>query len=95
MLCIAKARRIVLQSRSSVHNITSSGHFGHFREQNRTIFRCYRIAIFFFQSRFKLWSNVSKMLNFQNIEILISLHRHFNTLRRRAKKLVQNTNVYK
>ena len=28
MLCIAKTRRIVLQSRSLVHNTTSSGHFG-------------------------------------------------------------------
>ena len=29
MLCIAKARRIVLQSCSLVHNTTSSGHLGH------------------------------------------------------------------
>ena len=28
MLCIANTRRIVLQSRSLVHNTTSSGHFG-------------------------------------------------------------------
>ena len=28
MLCLANTRRIVLQSRSLVHNTTSSGHFG-------------------------------------------------------------------
>ena len=68
MLCIANTRRIVLQSRSLVHNTTSSGHFG---RAIRTIFRCYKIANFF-QTRFKLWNSVFKMkLNFQNIDASI------------------------
>ena len=80
MLCIANTRCIVLQSRSLVHNTTSSGHFGrairdHFWEQIRTIFRCYKIANFF-QTRFKLWNSVFKMLNFRNIEKLIALQMH-------------------
>ena len=81
MLCIANTRRIVLQSRSLVHNTASSGHFGcairrPFLEQNPTIFRCYKIAIFF-QTRFKLWNSVFEMLKFQNTEKVISLHIHF------------------
>ena len=31
----------------------------------------------FFQTRFKLWNSVFKILNFPNIEKLISLHIHF------------------
>ena len=77
MLCKANTRHIVLQSRSLVYNTTSSGHFGHAnREQNHTIFRCYKIANFF-QTRFKLLNSVLKMLNFQNIEKVISLHMYF------------------
>ena len=47
---------------------------------SRTIFEsksCYKIANFF-QTRFKLWNSVFKMLNFQNIEKLISLHMYLN-----------------
>ena len=78
--CIANTRRIVLQSRSLVHNTTSSGHVNvrfedHFWEQNRTMFRRYNIANFF-QILFKLWSSVLKMLNFRNIEKLIALQMH-------------------
>ena len=36
MLCVANTRRIVLQSRSLVHNTTSSRHFG--RAYSKTIF---------------------------------------------------------
>ena len=37
----------------------------------------------FFQTRFKLWNSVLKMLNFQNTEKLISLHMHFKILGKR------------
>ena len=50
-----------------------------FLRANRSIFGCYKMAIFFFQTRFKLWNSVFKMLNFQNIEKLISLHMHSAT----------------
>ena len=81
MLCIDNTRCIVLQSPSLVHNITSSGHFGcvirrPFLRAKSPIFRCYKITNFF-QTRFKLWNSVFKMLNFQTIEKLILLHIHF------------------
>ena len=53
----------------------------HFWEQNRTIFSCYKIANFF-QTRFKLWNSVFEMLNFQNMEKVISLHIHFKVIMR-------------
>ena len=82
MVCIANTRRIVLQSHSLVHNIRHQDILAarfedHFWEQNRTIFRCYKITNFF-QTQIKLWDSVFKMLNIQDIEKLISLHIHFN-----------------
>ena len=73
MLCIANTRHIVLQSCSLVHNTTSSGYFG-------CAIRIPFLRANFFQTRFKLWNSVLKVLIFQNIEKLISLHMHFNTL---------------
>ena len=85
MLCTANTSRILMESRRLVHSSTSchvTGHFG------RAIRRAFLIAksrsgeiieiANFFQTRFKLWSSVFKLLNFQNIEKLISLHMHFN-----------------
>ena len=45
MLCIANTRLIVLQSRSLVHNTTSSGHFG--RAIRRPFLRAIKSPIFF------------------------------------------------
>ena len=81
MLCIANTCRIVLQSRSLVttlrhQDILAARFEDHFGEQNRIIFRCYKIADFF-QTRFQLWNSAFEMLNFQNIEKVIPLHIHF------------------
>ena len=81
MLCIANARRIVLQPRSLVHNTTSSGHFDRairrpFLRAKSHTFRCFKIA----KHGLNFWNSVFKMLNFQNIEKLVSLHLHFNLL---------------
>ena len=62
-------------------NTTSSGHFG--REIRRPFVRAKShnfqvfLSRYFFQTRFKLWNSVLKMLNFQTIEELISLHIYF------------------
>jgi len=47
------------------------------RAKSPTTFRLYKIANFF-PTRFKLWNGVLKMLNFQGIQKLISLHMHLN-----------------
>ena len=72
---IANTSCIVLQSRRFVHNTTSSCHaIGYFGrptfwptifETKITTFRRYKIANFF-QTQFKLWDSILKMLNFQN-----------------------------
>ena len=78
MLCIANTRRNVLQSRSFVHNTMSSGHFG--RAIRKPFLRAKSHNFQFFQTRFKFQTSFFKMLNFQTIEKLISLHMHFNSV---------------
>ena len=81
MLWITNTRSIVLQSRCPQHYVIRTL----WQRESKTVFES-KIAQFssvikspiFLQTRFKLWNSVFKILNFQNIEKLISLHMHFN-----------------
>ena len=86
MLCIALVihavsycNLILLSTTLRHQDILAKRFKDHFWEQNRTIFRCYKIADFF-QTQVKLWKSVFEMLNFQNIEKVISLHIHFKLI---------------